>query len=158
LAPHDLLAGLGILVGLVGIVVVVFPGLLVILGSVALWALVEQSVAGWVALSLAIAIAVTASVLKYLHPGRKLKEIGIPTAHLLAALGVGVIGFFMIPVVGAFIGFVATIYLLQRIGGDGDRARSSALATLGAIALSIGIELVGGFLMAAVWVTAVIFG
>jgi hypothetical protein len=157
-APHDLLAGLGILAGLVGVIVVVFPGLLLIVGSVALWALVEKDLAGWIALVAAVAVAVVVTVLKYLHPGRKLKEIGVPTRHLLIALAVALVGLFVIPVVGAFLGFAVTLYLLERWKRGGDQARASTIATLKAIALSIGIELAGGFVIAAIWLAAAIWG
>jgi uncharacterized protein YqgC (DUF456 family) len=158
LEPHDLLAGLGILVGLVGVVIVVLPGLLIIVGSVAFWAVVEQSAAGWVALALAGLIGIAATVLKYLHPGRRLRELGIPTTQLLLALAVAIFGFFAIPVVGAFIGFLAAIYVTERLKHGGPRARQSTWATTTAIALSIGIELGGGFLIAAVWLAAALFG
>jgi uncharacterized protein YqgC (DUF456 family) len=157
MAWHDLLAGFGILAGLVGVVIVVLPGLLIVVGSVAFWAVIEQSVAGWVALSLAVVIAGAATVLKYVHPGRRLKELGIPTSRLLFALAVAVVGFFAIPVVGAFIGFLGTIYLIERVKRGGPQARESTWGTTKAIALSIGIELAGGFLIAAVWLAAVTF-
>ena len=153
-----MLAGIGILIGLVGVVVVVLPGLLIIVGSVLLWALVDQSVVGWVALSLAVVIAGVATVLKYLHPGRRLKELGIPSSQLVLALAVGIVGFFVIPLVGAFIGFLAAIYLTERVKRGGSQARESTWATTKAIALSIGIELAGGFLIAAVWIAAVALG
>jgi hypothetical protein len=155
---HDLLAGVGILVGLAGVVIVVLPGLLIIVASVTLWAMVDQSVAGWVAMGLAVALGATVTVLKYLHPGRRLRNIGIPTSRLLIALGVGVVGFFLIPVIGAFVGFATTIYLLERSRVGPRQARSSTTAGLRAIALSIGIELAGGFLITAVWLAAAVWG
>ncbi|MCI0424439.1 MAG: DUF456 domain-containing protein [Actinobacteria bacterium] len=158
MALHDLAAGIGILIGLVGVVVVVVPGLLIVVGAVVLWAVVEQTPLGWVVMLLALAIGGVASILKYLHPGRRLKEIGIPVSHLLLAVGVGVVGMFVLPFLGAFIGFAATIYLLERSRGGGEQARISTIATLRAVALSIGIELAGGFLITVVWVAAVIWG
>jgi hypothetical protein len=158
MGAHDLLAGAGILVGLAGVVIVVLPGLLIVVASVTLWAVIEQSVAGWVALALAIAIGGMVTVLKYLHPGRRLRGIGIPTSRLLIALGVGVVGFFLIPVVGALVGFALAIYALERIRVGPQQARASAIETLKAIGLSIGIELAGGFLITALWLAAAIWG
>ena len=155
---HDLLAGLAIIAGLVGIVVVVVPGLTVVVGAVVVWALIESSPAGWVAMSFAIAVGVATTALKYLYPGKRLTEAGIPTRNLLMALGLGIVGFFAIPVVGFFIGFAGGIYIFewQRIGRQG--AWPSTLEALKAIVLSIGIELVGGFIIAAFWLAAAIFG
>jgi hypothetical protein len=158
MGAHDLLAGAGIMAGMAGVVIVVLPGLLIIVASVVLWALIEQSAAGWVAMGLAISLGVAITILKYLHPGRKLREIGIPTSRLMIALGVGVVGFFLIPVVGAFLGFAVAVYLLERVRVGPGQARTATKATLWAIALSIGIELGGGFLIAAVWLVAAIWG
>jgi len=158
MGAHDLLAGLGILVGLVGTVLVVVPGILIVILSVVVWAVFESSPAGWVAMSLALVVGVATTALKYLFPGRRLKRAGIPTSHMLAALGVAVVGFFAIPVVGAFVGFVLAIYLLQRQRKGAERAWGATSAALRAIALSVGIELVGGFVIATVWVAAVVWG
>lgn len=155
---HDLLAGLAIVAGLVGIVLVVFPGITVIVGAVVIWAIIESSLAGWVAMSMAIALGVATIALKFLFPGKKLKEVGIPTQTLLLSLGLGIVGIFVIPFVGAFVGFAAGIYLfeLKRVGPSG--AWPSTWAGLKAVALSVGIELVGGFLIAAAWLAAALFG
>lgn len=155
---HDLLAGLAILAGLVGIVVVIFPGLTLIVGAVVVWALFESSTAGWLAMSMAIAVGVATTALKVLFPGKKLKEAGIPIRTMLYSLGLAAVGFFVIPFVGFFIGFAGGIYLFEfrRIGRE--KAWPSTVEGLKAIALSIGIELVGGFIIAAFWLTMMIFG
>ena len=59
--------------------------------------------------------------MKYAVPGRRLKEVGIPTSTLLLGAVLGVVGFFVIPVVGLPIGFVLGIYLaeLSRVGSAG---------------------------------------
>jgi uncharacterized protein len=158
MGAHDLLAALGIVAGLLGTIVVVLPGIVIVVGSVVVWALFESSTAGWVAMALALAVGLGTMSLKYLFPGRKLKRAGIPTSHLVIALGVAVVGFFVIPVIGAFVGFVVAVYALQRRRVGHDRARTATVAALRAIAMSIGIELVGGFAVAAVWLVAAIWG
>jgi uncharacterized protein len=158
MGAHDLLAGLGILIGLIGTVIVILPGIVIVVASVVVWALVESSPAGWVALALALVAGLVTMTLKYLFPGRRLRRAGIPTSHLLVAVVVALVGFFVIPVVGAFFGFVLAVYLLQRQRVSPDRAWPATIATLRAIALSIGIELVGGFVIATVWLVAAIWG
>ena len=67
--------------------------------------------------------------MKYVVPGRRLKENGIPNSTLLLGGVLGVVGFFVIPVVGLLVGFVLGVYLaeLNRVGVDrglaGHRAR-----------------------------------
>lgn len=148
---HDILAGLVVLVGLVGIVVVVLPGIALQVVAVALWAWEESTLTAWVVVGLVAAIAVTASVLKYLSPGRRLRAAGVPGWVLLAAVLVGIVGLFVIPVIGAPIGFVVTIYVFERGRLGKNLAWPSTRGALRAVLTSIGIELAGGFLIAIVF-------
>lgn len=150
---HDLLAGVAVLVGLVGIVVPVLPGLAVQVVAIGLWAFEESSVEGWVVIGLVFTIAVATSISKYLSPGRRLRDAGIPGWLLLSAVLIATIGLFVVPVVGAPIGFVLTIYLFERSRRGKDRAWPSTKTALRAVFTSIGIELAGGFA-----ITVVFFG
>ena len=151
---HDLLAALGIALGLMGIVMVVTPGLVIEVAVIFVWALFESSPIGWAVLVLSVLIAGVTTYLKYQRPGRKLRETGVPQSHLWLAAGVGFIGLFVIPVIGAPLGFVATIYLLAwaKVGLSG--AWDSTKASLRAIAHSTGIELLGGTVILLVWLAA----
>ena len=63
------------------------------------------------------------------RPGSPAQGGGIPTSTLLLGGVLGVVGFFVIPVVGLLVGFVLGVYLaeLSRVGAHGrlagDRAR-----------------------------------
>lgn len=155
---HDLIAGVAIAVGLVGIVVVLIPGLPLEVVAVVLWAFEEGTGLATGAAVIAVVIAVTVTVLKYLRPGRRLREAGVPRAQLLLAVVAAIIGFFAIPVIGGPLAFVGALYLLQRIRVGAERAGQATRVALGAIAVSIGIELSGGFLIAALWLAAVLLG
>ena len=80
--------------------------------------------------------------MKYVVPGRRLKENEIPTSTLLLGGVLGVVGFFVIPVIGLVVGFVLGVYLaeLNRVGVD--RAWPATMHALKAVGLSILIELV----------------
>jgi hypothetical protein len=68
----------------------------------------------------------------------------------------GVVGFFVIPVVGAFMGFPLGIYLAERVRlGPHAAAWQSTKHALKAIAFSIGIELLTGLAIATTWVIGV---
>ena len=73
----------------------------------------------WLVLAFATAFLVLGTVVKYLVPGRQLKASGVPNRTLLAGALLGFVGFFVIPVVGLFVGFVLGIYLAERarVGG-----------------------------------------
>jgi uncharacterized protein len=152
---HDFLAGIAVLAGLIGIVVVFLPGIVLQVVAVALWAFEESSAVGWVVFGLVLILAITATVLKYVFPGRKLREAGIPGWVLLLAVLVAVAGLFVIPVVGAPIGFVLTIYFFERVRRGPQEAWPSTKVALRAVLTSIGIELTGGFLILGVFVAGV---
>ncbi|MFR9804351.1 DUF456 domain-containing protein [Pseudonocardia sp. RS010] len=152
-----LVAGLLVLVGLVGIVVQVLPGLIVVLVGVAVWAVPRGDALGWWVLGVAGGLLVLGSLAKFLVPGKRLRDAGVPGRSLLAGGVLGVVGFFVIPVVGLFLGFVLGVYLAELA-----RLRSSAKAwpstrhALSAVGWSILIELAAGLLMTAAWVAGLV--
>ena len=80
--------------------------------------------------------------MKYVVPGRRLKDNDIPSSTLLLGGLLGIVGFFVIPVIGLLIGFVLGVYLaeLRRVGSDA--AWPATKHALKAVGLSILIELV----------------
>lgn len=140
-----------------GIILPVLPGLVLQLLAMVLWAFEESTTLGWLLAGLAVTVGVTATVYKYLHPGRRLRGAGIPGWLLFVAVVAGVIGFFAIPIVGAPIAFVLAIYLFQLRKRDGN-AWASTKTAIGAVLQSVGIELAGGFvitllLIAGIWLS-----
>ncbi len=152
-----LLVGLGIVVGLVGTVVVVLPGILIVWGSLLAWSLLDDNPYRWAVLGVSTALLVASTVLKYLVPGRRLSESGVPGWSLLAAGIAGIVGFFLIPVVGFFLGFV-----LGLLGSEILRLKDLSVAwpatksALAAVGISVAVELFAGLLMAAAWLAAVL--
>jgi hypothetical protein len=146
-----------VVIGLVGIVVPVLPGLLLVWAGVLVWALAEQTVSGWVALGVATALTVAGSVVKYVLPGRRMRESGVPWTTIALGTLVGVVGFFVIPVVGLFVGFVLGVYLAERLRlKEHALAWPSTVAALKAAGWSVAIELATGMLVAATWTVAVL--
>jgi uncharacterized protein YqgC (DUF456 family) len=152
------LAGLLVAVGIVGILLPVLPGLILVLAGIAVWAVPRGDQLGWTVLGIAAAIIVIGSVAKYLLPGRRMKESGVPTRSVVAGAALGIVGFFVIPVVGLFIGFPLGVYLseLARLH-DSSKAWPSTRKALGAVAFSLLLELATGLLAAGVWIGALIF-
>ena len=150
------LIGVAIVVGLVGIVVFVVPGLLIVWAAVLVWALFEQTLLAWGVLAVATVVALVGTVVKYLLPGQRMRDAGVPGRSIVLGAVLGFVGFFLIPVVGLFIGFILGIFLAERIrlGGHGG-AWPSTVHALKAVGLSILIELLAGLLIAASWGLAV---
>lgn len=151
------LVGLIIVAGLIGIAVPVLPGLLVVWAAVLVWASEAQTTGGWVVLGIATTLALSGFLLQYLLPGRRLRKAGVTTSTSVAGAALAVVGFFVIPVVGAFLGFALGIYLAERIKlGAHACAWPSTKHALQAIGLSMGIELMTGLAIASTWLIGVV--
>jgi hypothetical protein len=86
-----------------------------------------------------------------------MREAGVRTSTLALAVVLGIAGFFVIPVVGAAVGFALGIYLVEH--GRSRDARTAWNATktaLRAVLLSVGIELLAGLAIATTWVVGVL--
>jgi uncharacterized protein YqgC (DUF456 family) len=154
--PLDALTGLVIALGLVGIVAMVLPGTVLILGALLVWAVLVGETAGWVAFAVAATFLVLGQVVKYAVPGRKMKDVGVPNSTLLAGGLLGVVGFFVIPVVGLPLGFVAGVYVAEHLRVGATAARGTTGHALRAVGLSIVIELGFGMLAALTWAAGVV--
>ena len=152
------LVALAIAVGLVGIVVPFLPGIVLVLGAIAVWAVVEHTVVSWVTLGVVTALLVATTLIKYLWPARRMREADVGTRSLLAGAVLGIIGFFVIPVLGLVIGFVLGVYLAELAYRRDQRvAWTSTVHALKGVALSVGVELTGALLATVVWAAAVAF-
>jgi uncharacterized protein YqgC (DUF456 family) len=153
-----LVAAVLIALGLIGVVVPLLPGPLLVFAGIAVWAYGQGTVGGWVVLGLATVVLGVGAVLKYALPGRRLREAGVPWATLAIGFVVGVVGFFVIPVIGLPIGFVLGVYLaeLGRLGSSA-AAWPSTKRAVGAVGLSMLIEFSAGLVAAAIWLLAAIF-
>ena len=110
----EVLVGLAIFVGLLGIVVPILPGLLLCYGAVLAWALLSEDAQRWYVLVVATGLVAVSQVLKYLLPNRRLREAGVSGRSTLIGALLGIVGFFVVPVVGLFLGFVLGVYLAER--------------------------------------------
>jgi uncharacterized protein YqgC (DUF456 family) len=152
------LVGVAIFVGILGIVIPVLPGAILSLAAILVWALEVQSATGWIVLAAAVVLIGASQVVKYVVPERRLRESGVPRRSMFIGVVLGIVGFFVIPVVGMFVGFPLGVYVSerQRLGTHAD-AWTSTKHALRATGLSILIEFIGTSLAAAVWLVAVLF-
>ncbi|MEJ7702972.1 MAG: DUF456 domain-containing protein [Geodermatophilaceae bacterium] len=105
------LIGLAMAVGLVGVVIPVIPGLLLVAVAGLGWAILAEGAGPWVVFGFMAVVLAVGTVAKYVLPSRTLRQAGAPASTLvLGALG-GIVGFFVIPVIGLLVGAVAGIYL-----------------------------------------------
>ena len=150
------LVALAIAVGLVGIVVPLIPGILLVFGAIAVWAVVENNVTGWVTFGVVAALVAASTLIKYLWPMRRMRAADVSTWSLVAGAVLGIVGFFVIPVVGLVIGFVLGVYLAELANRRDQRvAWISTKHALKGVALSVGVELTGALLATVAWVGVV---
>ncbi|WP_431234569.1 DUF456 domain-containing protein [Mycolicibacterium psychrotolerans] len=151
------LVGLAIAVGLVGVIVPLLPGTLLVYGAIAVWAVVEHTLVSWVVLGVVTAVLGASLLIKYLWPARRMRAGEVGTWTLAAGAVLGVIGFFVVPVIGLLFGFVLGVYLAELAARrDQRRAWASTMLALKAAALSVGVELTGGLIATAVWVAGLL--
>jgi len=149
----NLVAGLVILVGVLGVIIPVVPGLVLCWAGVLLWALLGDAGSGrWVVLALVTLVALVGTVVKYLWPGKRLKSTGVPTTSMLAGGVLGLIGFFVVPVVGLVLGFILGLWLAERVRLGPGQAWPSTKSALSAVGLAMLVEFAAALGVAVVWV------
>jgi uncharacterized protein YqgC (DUF456 family) len=146
--------GLLVVVGLFGIVVPILPGTLLVALGIFVWASERGTAESWSTFGVAAVFLVVGAVVKYVVPGRRLKSAVPFTTLVVGGLG-AVVGFFVVPVVGALLGFPLGIYLAERVRVGAAGAWPSTKAALHAIGISILIELVAALAATAVWLGGV---
>ena len=151
----EVLVALAIAVGLVGILVPILPGSVLVLAAILVWAWEVGGSTAWGVFGVAAAVLVAGGVVKFLVPNRRLKDAGIPGSTQWVGAALGVVGFFVIPVVGLFVGFVLGVYLAEyrRLGANA--AWPSTKHALKAVGLSILIELVAAVVATFIWIAGV---
>ncbi|HEX9865759.1 MAG TPA: DUF456 domain-containing protein [Acidimicrobiia bacterium] len=153
----ELVVALAIVAGLLGIVLPILPGLLLVVGAIFVWALVDGGGLAWSVAVGSLGLSVVGTFVKYSIPRRRLNESGVLTRTLILATAVAIVGLFVVPVIGAPIGFVGTVYLTERMKGDRDLAWPRTKKAMAAVATSIGIELATGLIIAALWFGVILF-
>ena len=108
---------LAIATGIVGVVVPVLPGSLLAWAAIAVWALVVGSATAWAVLAVATLVIGGAQLVKILVPGRRLRAAGVHRRSILAGVVLAGVGFFLIPVVGFFLGFPLGVSISRNAAG-----------------------------------------
>lgn len=153
--PTGITLWLGIalfVIGVLGIVLPVLPGLLVCVGAVLLWAIGTGGPTAWITFGVVLALYAIGVVLQLLIPGRRMTREGVGGLTLVLGVLGGIIGFFVIPVVGLPVGFVLGIFAAELIRyRELDRAWAATKSAVRGVLHSMGIELGTALLIAITW-------
>lgn len=153
----SILAGVLIAIGLTGILVPVLPGSATVLGGLVLWALTVRDPTGWAVLAIGGVFVVCGMLATYVLTGRTLRRRQIPSRSVIVAGICAIIGMFVVPVVGLFLGFAVGLfgseYLRVR---DAREALSLSLDALKATGLGILAEFALASLAGVTWVVGML--
>ncbi len=144
--------GLAIVVGVAGIIIPVLPGSILIIISLLVWAIVLGSPLGWTVFGIGVVLAAAGMASSAVLTGRVMKERSIPGRSVVFGLALGVVGFFVIPVVGLLVGFAVGLFLSEYARQREIKpAVSSSVAALKATGLGMLAEFGFASLAAGTW-------
>lgn len=154
-----LLCGLAVVIGILGTIIPVLPGSLLIAIAVLIWAIIVQTTAGWVVLVIVLALLGIGQLTQYLTAGKRMVGSGVPKKNLIIAGLCGIAGFFVIPLLGLPIGFVAGLTVAEYARHQTwDETWASTKVALQAVGLMLLIELSVAMLSGLTWVVGLFYG
>ncbi len=147
----ELVIGLVIGIGLLGIVFPVLPGGIIVGLAIGVWAFVVGGWA-WAFFAAAAIVIAAAEVIKYYVAGRTLKSAGVPNVTVVVGGIVGIVGFFVVPVVGLILGFILGAMVSELVRGwSFEQAWRGAVAAMKAAGASMLVELSGALIATTIW-------
>ncbi|MFI6931074.1 DUF456 domain-containing protein [Streptomyces sp. NPDC050287] len=154
-----LLVGLVMLLGLSGVLVPGVPGSWLVWAAVVWWALKDPRPLAWAVLVGATTALLLCQVVRWALPPRRLRASGA-TSRMAVYAGVGaLLGFFLVPVLGAIPGFMGGVYLRERLRlGPHGEARAALRTVMRSGGSSVLAELFTCLLITGAWLGAVLWG
>ncbi|MGC3995035.1 MAG: DUF456 domain-containing protein [Propionicimonas sp.] len=159
------IVGIAVVVGLLGIVIPVLPGTILIALAILAWGVVTGTPAAWLITAICLVLLAGGMTLTWYLTTHRTRAAGVPGSSLVVAGIAGIIGFFVVPVVGLLLFFplglfVAEYVRIHRIGdpSPASRAWTSALVALKATGLGMIGELALALAAAGTWLGAVLNG
>ena len=151
------LAGILLVVAAIGAVYPVLPGSLIAIVTLLVWAWTMGSWPAWIAAVIGSLLCVVGWSASALLTGRKLKQLEVPGWSIAVAAVGGIVGMFLIPVVGIFVGFAVGLLVIEAFRhGDLRHAVHSSLQTLKAMGTGVIVEFLLICVAASVWTVGVL--
>ncbi len=141
-------------VGLFGVVIPILPGTMLIWAAGLVFGLGDGfSGTAWLFFGLMTVLVAAGTVGKYALPHRAGASGGAPRASIMRAVALGVVGFFVLPVIGLPVGAVGGLLLAEhRRLGDWSAAWSLTKHVLAGFGLGVLVELSAGIAMVLIWI------
>ena len=149
----ELLVVLAIIIGLLGVIVPILPGVLLVAVAVGGWAVANDV---WWLLAAVVVLTAISLVLKFLIPARTARDAASTTALAVGAVA-ALVGFFVIPIIGIVVGFLAGVLVTEMVRlKDLSSAWQATWQTTKSIGITIVVELVAVIWLAGMWLTALL--
>ena len=154
-----LLIGLVMLFGLCGVLVPGLPGSWFVWAAVLWWALKDPRAVSWWVLVGTTVVLFLSQVVRWRLPPRRLRASGA-TRRMAVYAGTGaLLGFFLLPVLGALPGFMGGVYLHERLRlGRHREAVVAVRRVMRAGGTSVLVELFTCLLIMGAWLAATFWG
>ncbi len=154
-AVITVVAGLLLVVGVLGTIFPILPGSILVIITLIAWAWMIGSTVSWTAGLIGVVLAVIGMSASLVLTGRKMRRERIPNGPVVIGVVVGVAGMFIIPVVGLFLGFALGLLLAELV-----RRRDLAAAWRSSweAMKSLGLGMLLEFLFASLATSAFIIG
>ena len=148
------LIALAMVVGILGTIVPVLPGLPIVWGAALVYGVVEGfGPVGWVCFAIITIVGVAGMAAGFVVPQRQVKEGGAPLSTTVVGVIGGIIGFFVIPIVGIVIGAVLGILVAERVRTqDWSVAWASTKRALIGFGIGALVQMGAGVMMMLTWV------
>ena len=141
----------------IGTVYPVMPGSVLALVTLIAWGWILGSAAAWTAAVIGALLVTVGWSASYVLTGRKLRQQQIPARSIAVAMVAAVVGMFLIPVVGLFVGFGAGLLASESARRRDFRAAlDSSVETLKATGLGVLVEFGMVCLAGSVWTIGVV--
>ena len=152
------LIALAMIVGIVGTILPFLPGLPIVWAAALIYGVVEGfGAVGWVCFAIITALGITGMVAGFVVPQRRVQGGGAPFSTTLAGMVGGVIGFFVIPVIGIVIGAVLGVLAAERMRTqDWGAAWASTKRAIVGFGMGALVQVLTGILMMGTWVAWVL--
>ena len=152
------LVGLAMVVGILGTIIPLLPGLPIVWGAALVYGVVAGfGAVGWACFVIITLVGVGGMVAGVVVPQRHVQGGGAPFSTSVVGIIGGIIGFFVIPIVGIVVGAVVGILIAERMRtrdwGEAWASTKRALVGFGVGAL---VQMGAGVVMMLTWVAWVL--
>ena len=153
----SVITGVLLVIGALGTIFPILPGSILVIIGLLIWAIVIGGPVGWTVFGIGLLLSGSGMAASALLTGKRLKQRDIPNRSILTGAVVGIVGAFVIPVVGLFLGFVLGLYASEwyRLR-DPKQAWDASVVAMKSVGLGMLIEFACAGTAIAVWIVGLV--